>query len=65
VVILRGAAGVSPEGERQELLAGSKATVVQVSSWEGEGSIYLLRLPAGKEVYVARAQMAPEQARAD
>jgi hypothetical protein len=64
-VILRKGTGVSPEGERQELLAGSKATVIQVSSCEGEGSIYLLRIPAGNEVYVARAQIAPEQTGAD
>ena len=60
-VILREGAGVSQEGERQDLPAGSMVTVVDVSSWEGEGSIFLVRLPAGKEVYVARAQIAPEQ----
>src|SRR5579864_731317 len=56
-VILRKGAGVTPEGERHDLPAGSKATIVDVSSWEGEGSIFLVRLPAGKEVYVARAQI--------
>ena len=61
-VILRGGAGVSQEGETQNLTAGSKATVVDLSSWEGEGSIFLVRLPLGKEVYVTRAQIAPEQA---
>jgi hypothetical protein len=61
-VVLRGGAGVSREGKRQDLPVGGKATVVEVSSWEGEGSIFLVRLTAGNEVYVARAQITPESA---
>jgi hypothetical protein len=60
-VVLRGGVGVTQEGEKQNLPADSNATVVDELSWEGEGSIFLVRLPAGKEVYVARAQIAPEQ----
>ena len=61
-VILRGGAGLSAEGDRQDLPAGSKAKILDVSSWEGEESIFLVRLLAGDEVYVARAQFAPEHA---
>jgi hypothetical protein len=58
-VVIRKGAGVSPEGERQDLPAGSKAIVVDVATWDGEGSIFRVRLPEGNEVYVARAQLAP------
>jgi len=64
-VILRTGTAVSPEGEWQDLPANSKATVVDISSWEGEGSIFLVRLPSGKEAYVTRAQIATEQAGPD
>jgi hypothetical protein len=59
-VMIRQGTGVSEDGERHELPAGSKARVLEVATWEGEGSIFLVRLPTGKAVYVARAQLAPE-----
>ena len=61
-VILRAGTGLSQEGERQDLPAGSKATVVDVTSWEGEGSMLLVPLRGGREVFVVRAQIAPDQA---
>jgi hypothetical protein len=57
-VIIRRGSGTSQDGEREDLPAGSKVTVVDVSTWEGEGSIFLVRLPTGKAVYVVRAQLA-------
>jgi hypothetical protein len=33
---------------------------MDVSSWEGQGNTFLVRHPAGEEVYVMRAQIAPE-----
>ena len=60
-VIFRKGSGVSDDGETQDLPAGSKTTVIDVSTWEGEGSIFLVRLPSGKTVYVARAQLAPQR----
>ena len=38
------------------------AIVAEVSSWEGQGSIYRLRIPAGDRYYVTRAQLAPARA---
>jgi len=37
--------------------AGATATVVEVSTWEGEGSVFRIRLASDQEVYVARAQL--------
>ena len=39
-------------------------TVTAVSAWAGEGSIFLVQLAAGGEVYVARAQLRPGGSRA-
>lgn len=61
-VLIRKGSGVLDDGEIEELRAGSKATVVEISTWEGEGSIYLVQPPTGKAVYVTRAQLAPERA---
>jgi hypothetical protein len=61
-IVIRKGSGVSGDGERQDLPIGSKATVVEVSTWEGEGSIFRVRLPAGKEVYLTRAQFALDRA---
>jgi hypothetical protein len=58
-VIVRKGSGVSDDGTKHDLPTGSKATVVEVSSWEGEGTVFLVQPPSGKPVYVARFQIAP------
>ncbi|MCA9109815.1 MAG: hypothetical protein KDA52_07700 [Planctomycetaceae bacterium] len=59
-VVVRNGEGVTPEGDRQEIPANSKATVVEVSTWEGEGSIFRVRLNSGEEFYLTRAQLSLE-----
>lgn len=56
-VILRGGVGVSQQGESLELTIGSQAVLVEVSTWDGEGTIFLVRLANGDEVFVTRAQL--------
>jgi hypothetical protein len=58
-VAIRGGRGVVMSGDEQELPAGSSGIVAEVSSWAGEGSIYLVRLPSGDAVYAARSRLAP------
>lgn len=56
-VILRGGKGVSHDGDIHGLPVGSQVTVAEVATWEGEGSIFLVRLPSGTDVFVTRAQI--------
>jgi hypothetical protein len=56
-VTIRRGPGVTDDGEKLELPKGAMASVLDVATWEGEGSIYRLQTPAG-EAYVARAQVA-------
>jgi hypothetical protein len=59
-VILRSGTGVLENGDKHPLQSGSNAVVVDVSTWEGEGSIFLVRLPTGVKAYVARTQLSPQ-----
>jgi hypothetical protein len=56
-VVVRGGQGILPNGSTSTLVEGTTAMVLEVSAWEGEGSIFRIRLPSDEEVYVARAQL--------
>jgi hypothetical protein len=56
-VVVRGGQGILPNGSTLTLVEGTTAIVLEVSAWEGEGSIFRIRLPSDAEVYVARAQL--------
>jgi hypothetical protein len=58
--MVRAGAALTQNGEEKVLPTGSKAAVLEVSTWEGEGSIFLLGLPDGQRVYVTRARIKPE-----
>jgi len=60
-VTVRGGCGTSATEVRREVPPGSKGVVVGVSTWEGEGSIFLVRLDPGIELYLARAQLSSER----
>lgn len=58
VVIIRKGSGLTDDGQIHELPQETKATVVEATTWNDEGSVYLVQLPTGKPVYVVRAQLA-------
>jgi hypothetical protein len=49
-VVVRGGHGILPNGCTRLLVEGTTATVVETSAWEGEGSIFRIRLPSDEEV---------------
>jgi hypothetical protein len=58
-VIVRGGQGVSASGATKELSAGASGTIAEVSTWPGDGSIFLVSISSEESLYVTRAQLAP------
>lgn len=56
-VVLRTGCATTDGIRRIDIPVGSHATVVEVSTWDHDGSIYGVRLPGGDTVYVTRSQI--------